>query len=416
MKIRIEDYDGWLAQELEKALRPTKSKATKLSEDARRALDEAKGFFEDLSRKAEGNVATKKDPISYRAARVVARTSRDAITNIEKIQIPQEVTWDSYKLLRDTLSNTARSLREQRANTQREIHGLYLLDMLAFSGIVDRIAKAGERISQFLEGDGENLQRARTLTDIVRTIQQTRLELELREKETVDLVRSLDQLSKTVKERTEEFEKIASNDSLKQVLEIEKELRKESREFRSDTLTHLQRPLRKLRDLSRRGEIALRSEERDALNEYIESPYRSFLSRSSGPYLTPILTNLKSALDSGKMGLSHRKNARIAIQLGQLTTTEHLAEKQNKGRSLLGQRQRLLRDPNCKNLYHERKTVLKKIDEGKKEEHQALEKLHTAQEKIKTLDRHFEDLLGQAESKTKQYLSREIQIERLRAK
>jgi hypothetical protein len=416
LKIRIEEYDSWLAQELEKALRPTKNKATKLSEDARRALDEAKGFFEDLSRKAEGNVATKKDPISYRAARVVARTSRDAISNIEKIQIPQEVSWDSYKILRDNLSNTARSLRDQRTSTQREIHGLYLLDMLSFSGIVDRIGKAGDKISQFLEGDGENLQRARTLSDIARTIQETRFELEAKAEETVDLTRSLEQVSSAVKRRTEEFEKIASNDSLKQVLEIEKELRKESREFRSDTLTHLQRPLRKLRDLSQRGEIALRSEERDALSEYIQSPYRSFLSRNSGPYLAPILTNLKSALDSGKMGLSHRKNARIAVQLGQLTTTEHLAQKQTKGRSLLGQRQRLLQDQNCKNLYLDRKIILKKIEEGKKEEDLALEKLHTAKEKIKTLNKHFEDLLSQAESKTKHYLSRDIQIERPRAK
>jgi hypothetical protein len=416
LKIRIEEYDSWLAQELEKALRPTKNKATKLSEDARRALDEAKGFFEDLSRKAEGNVATKKDPISYRAARVVARTSRDAISSIEKVQIPQEVSWDSYKILRDNLSNTARSLRDQRTSTQREIHGLYLLDMLSFSGIVDRIGKAGDKISQFLEGDGENLQRARTLTDIARTIQETRLELQAKAEETVDLTRSLEQVSSAVKRRTEEFEKIASNDSLKQVLEIEKELRKESREFRSDTLTHLQRPLRKLRDLSQRGEIALRSEERDALSEYIQSPYRSFLSRNSGPYLAPILTNLKSALDSGKMGLSHRKNARIAVQLGQLTTTEHLAQKQTKGRSLLGQRQRLLQDQNCKNLYLDRKIILKKIEEGKKEEDLALEKLHMAKEKIKTLNKHFEDLLSQAESKTKHYLSRDIQIERPRAK
>ena len=416
MKIRIEEYDSWLAQELEKALRPTKNKATKLSDDARRALDEAKGFFEDLSGKADSNLATKKDPISYRAARVVGRVARDAISNIERVQIPPEVTWDSYKVLRDNLSNTARSLRDQKTNTQREIHGLDLLDMLSFSGVVDRIAKTGEKISQFLEGDGENLQRAKALTDIVRTIQQTRTELETREQETVELTRTLEQLTSTVRERTEEFEKITSNDSLKQVLEIEKELRKESREFRSDTLTHLQRPLRKLRDLSQRGEIALRSEERDALSDYIQSPYRSFLSRSSGPYLTPILTNLKSALDSGKMSLSHRKNARITVQLGQLTKTEHLAQKQNKGRSLLSQRQRLLQDQNCKNLYLERKVVLKKIEEGKKEEHQALEKLHTAQEKIKTLNKHFEDLLSQAESKTKQYLSRDIQIERQRAK
>jgi hypothetical protein len=414
LKIRIEDYDNWLAQELERALRPTRNKAGKLSDDARKALDEARSFFEELARKADGNLATKKDPISYRAARVVGRVARDAVSNIEKIQIPQEVSWDSYKVLRDNLSNSARSLRESRNNTQREIHGLYLLDMLSFSGIVERIAKVGEKISQFLEGDGENLQRAKTLDNIVETIHQVGLQLDEKKKESIELERTREGLSSANKELSSELEKITSNDSLKQVLEIEKGLRKESREFRTDTLTHLRRPLRKLRDLSQRGEIALRSEEREALDEYIQSPYRSFLSRNSGPYLTPILTNLKSALASGKMGLSHRKTTRVVVQLDQLTTTEHLTQKQSKGRGLLGQRQRLLHDPTCKNLYLERKIVLKKIDDGKKDELQGTERLLLAQEKIKALNKHLEELLVQAESKTKEYLSRDIQIERPR--
>ncbi len=414
MKIRIDEYDNWLEQELQKALRPTKNKAGKLSDDARRALDEARSFFEELSRKADGNLTTKKDPISYRAARVVGRVARDANSSIEKIQIPQEVSWDSYKVLRDNLSNTARSLRESKNNTQREVHGLYLLDMLSFSGIVERIAKVGDKTSQFLEGDGENLQRAKTLTGIVETIHQIGVQLDEMKKESVELERTREKLSSAVKELSSEMERITSNDSLKQVLEIEKELRKESREFRTDTLTHLRRPLRKLRDLSQRGEIAIRSEEREALGEYIQSPYRSFLSRSSGPYLTPILTNLKSALDSGKMGFSHRKTTRVVVQLDQLTTTEHLAEKQSKGRNLLGQRQRLLHDPTCKNLYLDRKIILKKIEEGKKDEVQASERLHLAEEKIKALNKHFEELLVQAESKSKEYLSRDVQIERPR--
>ena len=414
MKIRIDEYDNWLDKELEKALRPTRSKAGRLSDDARRALDEARSFFEELSRKADGNLATKKDPISYRAARVVGRVAREGVSGIEKIQIPQEVSWDSFKVLRDNLANTARSLRESRNNTQREIHGLYLLDMLSFSGVVERIAKVGEKISNFLEGDGENLQRAKTLTSIVETIHQVGLQLDEKRKESIELERTREGLSSALKHLSIELETITSNDSLKQVLEIEKELRKESREFRTDTLTHLRRPLRKLRDLSQRGEIALRSEEREALGEYIQSPYRSFLSRNSGPYLTPILTNLKSALDSGKMGLSHRKTTRVVVQLDQLTTTEHLAQKQGKGRNLLGQRQRLLHDPTCKNLYLERKIVLKKIDDGKKDELQAMERRHLAEEKINTLNKHFEELLVQAESKTKEYLSRDIQIERPR--
>ncbi len=412
MKIRLEQLDDWLERELEIGLRPTKTKATKLADDARKSLGEARDFFEDLAKKADGNVATKKDPISYRAARVVSRASREAASSLERIQIPQQVDWDSYKVLRDNLTSTARSLRDSKNNTQREIHGLYLLDMISFSGLLERIAKVGEKISQFLDGDGENLQRAKTLTGIVATVHQTRLELDEKQKEAQELERTREELGSSVKELSTHMDKISSNDTLKQVLEIEKELRRESREFRTDTLTHLQRPLRKLRDLSQRGEITLRSEEREALGEYIQFPYRSFLSRNSGPYLTPILTNLKSALTSGKMGLSHRKTARVVIQLDQLTNTEHLSEKQSTGRSLLAQRQRLLQDPSCKDMYVERRMVFKKIENGKKDEQHAIERLQVAKEKITTLNRRYVELLAQAESKTKQYLSRDVQIER----
>src|SRR5256712_8705471 len=180
----------WRDEDLEKALRPKKNKAENPSDETRHALDEARSFFEELSRKADGNLATKKDPISYRAARVVGRVARDGVSGMEKIQIPQEVSWDSFKVLRDNLSNTARSLRESRNNTQREIHGLYLLDMLSFSGIVERIAKVAEKISQFLEGDGENLQRAKTLTSIVETIRQIGVQLDEKKKERVELERT----------------------------------------------------------------------------------------------------------------------------------------------------------------------------------------------------------------------------------
>ena len=73
-----------------------------------------------------------------------------------------------------------------------------------------------------------------------------------------------------------------------------------------------------------------------------------------------------------------------------------------------------MHDATCKNLYLERKIVLKKIDDGKKDELQATERRHLAEEKINTLNKHFEELLVQAESKTKEYLSRDIQIERPR--
>jgi len=356
-------------------------------------------------------MATKKDAASYRAARVINHAGQEAVAQLKEIQIPDEASWESLKLLKDGFSSASRTIRTLRDTTSRELSGFYLLDQRSFGGSLDRIAKTAERLSAFLDGEGSYLQRARTMNGIVDSIATTRRELREKLDETEVLARELGGVQALLKDLTGKVDELSSKGDLREVLEIEKELRKESRSFRSETLAHLQRPLRRLGDLSQRGDFAMGSDEREALAKFAVSPYKSFLSKSTGENVSKVLENLKKAIDSGKMGFKPKKTGRVSTQLNQLIGTGVLAEKQAKGRGLLARRRELLLKKEVKENYEWRKGLLLKIEETRKQELEVQERMRSVVSMTDALNKRLAELLRLAESKAREYVGQDVQLE-----
>lgn len=412
MKLALEEYSSWLDKEAKKLVRPAVSKGGKLLDETRKNLDEARRFFEDLARKGDKDMATRRDPVSYRAARVIGHSAREAAENLVGIQLPTEVSWDSLKVARDSLSSANRALRESRNLASAELAGLYILDMRSYGGFVDRISRASERLTQFLEGEGSSLQKARTLDALVSNIQQTRKEIANQEEEMNALVNNSKLLADGIHRSELEREKLSNQTPLREILETERSLRKESIEFRTVTLAHLQRPLRKLRDLSKRGEVQLGPEERTALEKYIVSPYRSFLSRQEGPHIVTILRSLHLAMRSGKMGFKSRKAARVTAHLDQLLGSGRLSEMQVHGRELLSRRWKILQDPSCRHLYQARKELVSKLEETRRRREEILGRIDSLKEKTVGQSKRLEELVAIAEARTAEHLGRQVQISR----
>jgi hypothetical protein len=413
LRLTIEEYGPWISKELDDQLRSTRTKAAKLVDEAKRAASEAGSFYEDLARKGDRDMASKKDAASYRAARLIGHGAHEAAARVKETVIPSDTNWESLKIVKDSLSIASRSIRDLRDSTARELSGFYILDMRSFGGALDRIAKSGERLASFLEGEGSKLQRARTMTGIVESIETARKELEEKTRELGAVKRELEGLTRSQSELTSKINQLEANSDLREILDSERELRKESRAFRAETLAHLQRPLRRLADLSQRGEYPLGSDERDALSLFVKSPYKTFLSKSTGEYLTRILENMKKAIDSGKMEFKPKKTGRVSVQLNQLIGTTHLAEKQVKGRRLLMRRRELLRNPECKDTYERRKGLLSKIEETRKEELELQEKMKSAASMTEAVNKRLIELLKQAEMKTREYVGQEVELEQV---
>lgn len=411
MRLTIEEYGPWISDELDNQLRSTKSKATKLVDEARRAVSEAGNFYEDLGKKGDRDMATKKDAASYRAARLIGHGAHEAAARVKEIVIPNDASWESLRIVKDSLSVATRSIRDLRDSTARELSGFYILDMRSFGGSLDRIAKSGERLATFLEGEGSKLQRTRTITGMVESIKTARKDLDDKARELSAIKKELERLDHSQSELGSKVDQLEADASLREVLDSEKELRKESRAFRAETLAHLQRPLRRLADLAQRGEYPLGSDEREALSAFVKSPYKTFLSRSAGEYLPKILEDMKKAIDSGKMEFKPKKAGRVSVQLGQLIGTTHLSEKQEKGRRLLARRRELLRDASCKDKYEHRRSLLSKIEEMRREQLEVQEKIKSATSMTEVLNRRLSELLKQAESKTREYVGEEVELE-----
>ncbi|HEX4919564.1 MAG TPA: hypothetical protein VFV92_02365, partial [Candidatus Bathyarchaeia archaeon] len=341
MRLRIEEYSPWISGELDKTLRPTRSKAAKLVDDASRSLADARDYYEGLARKGEHDMATKKDAASYRAARVIGHAAQEAAGLLKQIQTPDSVGWESLKVLKDSLSSASRSIRNMRDSASRELSGFYLLDQRAFGIVIDRVAKSSERLSAFLDGEGANLERARTMSGIIDGINAAMGELKEQTSERDRLNDELRQAHAKVLELTGKVDQLSSGRDLREVLEIERELRRESRVFRSETLAHLQRPLRRLGDLSQRGEFAMGSDEREALARFTVSPYKTFLSKLYGDRVEAVLGDMKRAIEAGKLEFKPKKTGRVSSQLSQLVGTGRLGEMQRKGRGLVARRREL---------------------------------------------------------------------------
>jgi hypothetical protein len=411
LRLTIEEYGPWISDELDNQLRSTRSKAAKLVDDAKRAVSEAGSFYEDLGRKGDRDMATKKDAASYRAARLIGHGAHEAAARVKEIVIPNDTNWESLKIVKDSLSVASRSIRDLRDTAARELSGFYILDMRSFGGALDRIAKSGERLATFLEGEGSKLQRARTMTGIVESIKTARKDLDEKARELSAIKKELEGLTRSQSELTSKVNQLETDANLREVLDSEKELRKESRAFRAETLAHLQRPLRRLADLAQRGEYPLGPDEREALLSFVKSPYKTFLSKSTGEYLTKILENMKKAIDSGKMEFKPKKTGRVSVQLGQLIGTSHLSAKQEKGRRLLARRRELLRSPDCKDKYEHRRSLLSKLEGTRKEELEVQERIKSATSITDALNRRLIELLKQAESKTLEYVGKDVDLE-----
>jgi len=415
LKLTLEEYSSWMTKELDQLVKPTTTKGQKLLDESNRALGEARGYFEDLAKKGDRDMAGKRDPVSYRAARLVGHSAREASQTLSKVEPPQEVAWDNLKAFKDSLSGVSRSLRDIRSRTVAQLSGFYILDMRSFSGVNDRIAKQSERLLHFLEGDGSSLQKARTLTSVLSDVQNARKEMYERKREANSLAQSREALASQSAALSAELVKLENNGLVSELLTVEKNLRSESRHFRTENLAHLKRPLRRLRDLSVRGEVPLGLDEREALGLYIQSPYRSFLSSKAGPHLQSILENLRGALGSGKLGFKPRKAARVLAQLEQLTSTGELLVRQTEGRSLLARRRRLLQDSNCRSMYELRKQTLEKLETVKSEATEVQAKQFALDEKSALLSTRIQELLMLLETRTKQYTGKEVQVERTEA-
>jgi len=411
LRIRFEEYPKWLSTELDKLVKPTTVKGRRLIDESIRALDEGREFFDRLSRKGDRDMAGKKDPVSYKAARLVGHSAREAQQMFAKAQPPNEATWENLKAFKDQLSSLSKTLRETRAKTVAQLSGFYLLDMRSFGGINDRILKQSERITHFLEGEGSTLQKARTLTSSLTEAEAVSHEISEQVREASELARQRESMRTASATLASNLDKIDNDPLVKELLSTEKSLRNESRQFKTEQLAHLKRPLRRLGELSERGEVPLGPDARDALRQIIVTPYRSFLSERTGSYFVSIMESLRVATTSGKMGLKPRKAARVLAQLDQLTSNETLSL-QTDGRRLLSRRKQLFQNPNCRSLYESRKEIIGQMAREKKAIEDVMEKERALDARSKLLRSRLDEILELLGSKTHQYTGQEVQLEK----
>ena len=78
----------------------------------------------------------------------------------------------------------------------------------------------------------------------------------------------------------------------------------------------------------------------------------------------------------------------------------------------MARRRELLHNPQVKEMYQWRKGLLLKIEEARRQEQDVEERMRSVASMAETVSKRLQDLLKLAETKTREYVGREVELER----
>ena len=78
---------------------------------------------------------------------------------------------------------------------------------------------------------------------------------------------------------------------------------------------------------------------------------------------------------------------------------------------MLARRRELLHNPQVKEMYQWRKSLLLKIEEVRRQEQDVEERMRSVASMAETVSNRLQDLLKLAETKTREYVGRDVELE-----
>lgn len=105
LEIPFDGLKKWLEQETVHVIKPLKERGTSLLKGVNSRLNEVQEVCERLSANGEKEMR-KGDPKKYRSARAANRLARNVLERVEKVVVPDEVSYENLQTLCVELEKT----------------------------------------------------------------------------------------------------------------------------------------------------------------------------------------------------------------------------------------------------------------------------------------------------------------------
>jgi len=325
-QISQEDLRQWVRDTLSSKLVQAERERDKLVLETTKAVEALPDYCNQLSKKAEQDMETKREKRSeYKAAKALSRLAEIITEMCKSVNIPQETNSVTLRNLQRELSKTAVEGARVRTESLRQIRPYYIIDMMSFGGNIDKLRRLSEELHAFLMGRGSILRSLEELDEKMKSLGKLQSSRNSLSDQRKAIEGQLAETQNTDAQLREQVEQIRQNRKMKEYVQIDGQLRTLRSELLRKGFSRLGRPLRKLVSISERGDYALPLEVRESTKEYLQRPFATFLGESEGyPKLKAVLRALSSAVENGKLALKQREAKKVIDRSRQVVSDDSL--------------------------------------------------------------------------------------------
>jgi DNA repair exonuclease SbcCD ATPase subunit len=312
LKVSSKDIKKWLENETKTIFVPVHSKAKKLTDEMRKALENitevSKTLLDNSTKEIE-----KRNMKTYGRARVLNKLAKLFNERMKQIRVPNEVSYDSFaKLVQETQKAFAVTEADVR-NYFPRISPFFIFDRRRFLTVFERSKETLRELDDFLKNE---YVKTKTLEKTFQLINESNL----LEEQVTSLKEKISQtraekahIEREIAETQQKMTNLRNSGPMSELGRIDAEFEALNSEVKQN-LQHLQKPFVKLQSLAmHEGGSGLTPDELTKLNQYLENPFEAFAAEDRGcPLLKQILQKLNRAMIEGKLKLKPEKERKAA--------------------------------------------------------------------------------------------------------
>jgi len=412
MSISLNQLEVWLHKELEDYLRATDKERSSFQKTLDLVVRDLRETCNDILKKSEKDmIERKREPAFHRAARAASRMSREISETISATDVKADSSYQGLKIFYEDAEKLLASASRTRDQWTPQIRPYYILDMISLNGSIDRLKRLTNTLREFQSKKAPTLKAVEEIHAKIAQIEGLQREDETSNRMITDLKNRLTEIEDALIEKQNAHQKIMEDRRIRRLLETERRLIDLRAELTASGLSHLGRPLRKFLSTIERGELFLSPEYKQPIVGYLNAPLRTFLKEEEGyPVLKMILLNVQKAIQDKKLGIDERKARKVLAQIEAIVNKNSLDRIRDEGRSLIAQRKEELANENVLEMYRERVSLRKELDELKRRKGEILNRMKGIEEEAMGRERQIREHAILIEKRIKEVTGKEITI------
>jgi peptidoglycan hydrolase CwlO-like protein len=340
-KFSSKTVKGWLESETSSIFNPVHTKAQKLLDEMRRALESlvetSKTLLENSGKEIE-----KRNMKTYRRARALNKLARLFLDRTRQTKVPDKVSYDSFHEFVQGTQKVFSVTEVDIRNWFPRISPYFILDRRKFQGVFEKAKELLRELNDFLTKEyvkTKTLEETFQLIDKLKDLEEQLTSLNEQKKKIED---EKTVVANEIAETQQKMAYLKNKGELSQLSQINKEIEALRMQLKHN-LRHLRKPFLKFQSLTTRGAgSGLTPDELKKLTQYMGNPFLAFATEEADyPLLRQVLQKLVRSMSEGKLKLKSDRERKAKQDIDNILDKNSLASLYQKCNAVIMQRRQL---------------------------------------------------------------------------